>query len=124
MTSRRNRRYLEYIAASVELIERYTHQGRDAFLGDSKISDAVLHRLETLAEAARRLSDDLKARHPEIAWRDISDFRNLVAHAYFDVELPQVWEILLSDLPALKRAVEQELRGLEPPTASESSSIS
>jgi uncharacterized protein with HEPN domain len=111
VTGPRDRRYLTYIAESIELIERYTRQGRDTFVDDPQVSDAVLHRLETLAEAASRLSDELKARHPSIGWRDISDFRNVVAHAYFDVELPRVWEVLTDDLPALKTAVEEELRG-------------
>src|SRR5207244_5466029 len=53
----RDRRYLNYVRESLELIERYAREGRDTFLRDPQVSDAVLHRLETLAEAASRLSD-------------------------------------------------------------------
>jgi uncharacterized protein with HEPN domain len=68
--------------------------------------------LETLAEAAGQLSPEVKGRHPEVPWRDVTDFRNVAAHAYFDVELPRVWDIVTDDLPTLKAAVEDELRRL------------
>src|SRR5262245_8331465 len=40
------------------------------------VQDAVRRRLETLADAAHRLSDELEARHPEIRWRAVYGFRN------------------------------------------------
>ncbi len=44
---------------------------------------AVLHELVIIGEAANKLSDDLKAQYPEIPWRDIVDFRNVLAHHYW-----------------------------------------
>lgn len=82
--SGRDRRYLAYVRESIVLIEHYTRDGRDAFLNDPMIQDAVLRRLETLAEATGRLSDELKERWPAIPWRDVYGFRNIAAHAYLD----------------------------------------
>jgi len=109
VTARKDRRYLAYIQESIRLIERYSAGGRDRFLTDTWTSDAILHRLETLADAAGRLSDALKQRHPDIPWRHIVGFRNVVAHAYLDVELPRVWEVIVGDLPPLLAVVDQEL---------------
>lgn len=54
---------LIYIKESLNRIARYTERGRDSFLADDIVQDATLRRLETLVDAASRLSSDLKARH-------------------------------------------------------------
>ena len=69
----------------------------------------VAARLQTLAEATNRLSDDVKARHPEIRWRAIYGFRNIAAHGYLDLQIDRVWEIVEAHLPALKAVVDAEL---------------
>jgi uncharacterized protein with HEPN domain len=52
----RDRRYLGYILESIILIEARTIGGHDAFLQDVDVQDAVLWRLQTLAEATGKLS--------------------------------------------------------------------
>jgi uncharacterized protein with HEPN domain len=108
-----DRRHLAYVRESIVLIEHYTRDGRDAFLTDPMIQDAVLRRLETLAEATGRLSDALKERWPDIPWRAVHGFRNVAAHAYLDVELGDVWDIVEGDLPAMRAAVDAELAQLD-----------
>ena len=73
------------------------------------MQDAVLRRLETLAEAAGRLSATVKERHPEIAWREVYGFRNIAAHAYLDLYLERTWEIIERYLPQLLSTVRAEL---------------
>ena len=63
--------------------------------------DAVLWRLETLAEATNRLTPELKARQPDIRWRAIYGFRNIAAHGYLDLHIDRVWEIVETHLPSL-----------------------
>ncbi len=65
----RERQRLQYISDSIAKIEQYTQGGKEEFLRDSMVQDAVLRRLETLADAASKLSEPLKARHPDIPWR-------------------------------------------------------
>ena len=83
---------------------------RATFDRSAIVQDAVLRRLETLADASNKLSDPLKARHPEIPWRRVYGFRNIAAHAYEDLQLHWVWEIVEDYLPVLKAAIEAELR--------------
>jgi deoxyribodipyrimidine photolyase len=75
----RERRYLEHIAESVDLIEEYVRGGRPAFFEHRQVQDAVLRRLEILADATAQLSPELKDRHREI--------------------LERVWEIVTDHLP-------------------------
>jgi uncharacterized protein with HEPN domain len=113
--SDRDRRYLTYIHESIVLIEVRTRAGYEAFLHNVDIQDAVLWRLESLAEATGKLSQALKDRHPDIRWREIYGFRNIVAHAYLALRLDQVWEIVKQHLPLLKSVIEEELRRATPP---------
>jgi len=109
VTDARDRRYLAYIRRAIELVERRTAMGREAFLADVDTQDAVLWRLETLAEATSRLSDHLKSRHPEIRWRAIYGFRNIVAHGYLELQIDRIWEIIEVHVPQLKSVVDAEL---------------
>jgi uncharacterized protein with HEPN domain len=115
VTDDADRRYLTYIRQTIALIEARTAGGRDVFLGDVDIQDAVLWRLETLAEAIGKLSQALKDRHSGIRWRAIYGFRNIAAHGYLQLQLDRVWEIIEAHLPSLKAAVNEELaRASEP----------
>jgi uncharacterized protein with HEPN domain len=78
------------------------------FWSDQRTQDAVLRRMETLADAASHLSDTLKARHPTIPWRQIN-FRNVLAHAYTEIRLDRVWQVIEGDLPQLRTVIDQEL---------------
>ena len=109
MSVNRQHRLLTYIRNSIELVERRTRAGREAFLDDVDAQDAVLWRLQTLAEATNRLLPELKARHPSIPWRAIYGFRNIAAHGYLDLQIDRVWEIIDVHLVALKTAVDEEL---------------
>lgn len=104
--------YLEYVDECIELIGEYlataSRSGEDALFKDLRTQDAVLRRMETLGEATTHLSDELKARHPQIDWRKIADFRNRLAHGYTELRLDLVWEAIVNDLPGLKTVIEQE----------------
>lgn len=114
MSDDRDRRYLTFIRDAIALIDARTRGGRDEFLHDIEIQDAVLWRLETLAEATSKLSAPVKDQHPEIRWRAIYGFRNIAAHAYLDLRLDRVWEIIALHLPALRAVVSEEL---DPPAS-------
>jgi uncharacterized protein with HEPN domain len=111
-----DRLYLIHLGECIGRIERYTTEGKAAFLRDEKTQDAVLRNLQTLAESTQRLSELTKGRRPQIDWRAIAGFRNVLVHDYLGLNVARVWEIIDRDLPALKKAAEellQELGGIE-----------
>ncbi|NCC33177.1 MAG: DUF86 domain-containing protein, partial [Chloroflexia bacterium] len=79
------------------------------FLTDTLIQDAVLRNLQTMAESTQRLSDSCKARYPELDWRAIAGFRNVVAHNYLGISLARIWQIIQRDLPPLQQAITKML---------------
>jgi len=102
---KRDRIYLDHILECIGWIERFTVEGREAFLKDRKTQSAVLRELQTLAESTERLSEEFKSRHPQIPWRNIAGFRNILVHDYLGIKLDRVWEIIKGDLTLLRAAL-------------------
>jgi uncharacterized protein with HEPN domain len=69
----------------------------------------VTRCLEIISEASRRLPDELKMRHPSIAWRQMAGAGNVYRHDYEDVAAQYVWETVQLSLPPLRIVIEQEL---------------
>jgi uncharacterized protein with HEPN domain len=62
--------------------------------------------IEIISEASRRIPSTLKASRPEIPWRDVETIGNILRHEYHTVSSPIIWNVIQSDLPTLKAAVE------------------
>lgn len=105
--------YLRHVAECIRRIEENTAGGRDVFLTAHALQDATLRNLQTMSEATQRLSDAMKATHPEIEWTRISAFRNVLVHNYLGVDLELIWEVIERDLPELKRAVADMLQNVD-----------
>jgi uncharacterized protein with HEPN domain len=43
-----------------------------------------------MTESTQRLSDTLKAAHPDVEWRRIIAFRNVLVHDYLGIDLERV----------------------------------
>jgi uncharacterized protein with HEPN domain len=53
-----------------------------------------------------RLSEEIKGKHPEVDWRGLAGFRNVLAHGYLGVDAHRVWELIETRLAALKIGME------------------
>jgi uncharacterized protein with HEPN domain len=79
----------------------------EAFVADMRTNDAVVRCLEIVSEASRRLTDEMRSRHPDVPWRDIASIGNVFRHGYHGVKLDKVWQTVhqrLDDLVAACRA--------------------
>ena len=88
------------------------------FLADDDKKAVAERYIMIVGEAAHMVSEDTKARFPQIPWRDANDMRNIVAHEYMQVDYEEVWKVVTMDFPAL----EQQLLSIRkyfplPPTA-------
>jgi uncharacterized protein with HEPN domain len=83
---------------------------RASFANDGRTIYAVTRCLEIISEASRRLSDELKARHPSIAWKEMAGAGNVYRHDYEDVAAQYVWDTVQRALPPPQAAIAQELK--------------
>lgn len=85
---------------------------RAGFLTDLRTVYAVTRCLEIISEASRRVPDEIKARHPEIPWKQMAGAGNVYRHDYEDVAARYVWNTLQRDLPPLRSVIEREIASL------------
>lgn len=67
------------------------------------LRSAVERQIEIIGEAARRVSDDFRVAHPEIAWRPIIAQRHILAHEYGEIEDDLIWRVATIHVPELGR---------------------
>ena len=108
MPERDPRLYVEDILQAISRIRSYM-QGMDeaAFRIDGKSQDAVIRNLEIIGEAAKNLPKDIRDSVPEIEWRKIIAFRNILTHEYFGVSLTIIWDVTQTKLAPLERACQR-----------------
>lgn len=95
--------YLDDIVAACDAIMEFVSDRTEAeFMTDAQLQSAVLYQFMIVGEASSRVSADLRVRHPHVPWRFATDLRNHVAHGYFSLMLPTVWETALQDVPSMR----------------------
>ena len=100
--------YLEDILFSISLIEQYTHSlSFDVFEESYDAQDKIMRRLEIIAEAAKKLPEEMRLRHTDIPWKSIIGLRNIIAHNYDEVNLKEIWQIVTIHLPETKILIEK-----------------
>ncbi len=96
--------YLKDMLDHLEKIERFTKDGREAFMRDDKTQLAVIRAYEVVGEITKRLPASLREAHPQIDWKRLMGFRDFLAHNYEEIILDFVWNAV-EDLPKLRAAV-------------------
>ncbi len=99
-----NRVYIEHMLDCIHRIDEYV-EDRDTFYQSRLVQDAVIRNLQVMAESSQRLSDESKSSFPEIPWREISGFRNVLVHDYLGVDLDSIWSVVEMELPQLEKAL-------------------
>jgi len=107
---RKDKAYLQHILEAISDIEEFIENiSKEEFHRDKEKQYAVLRALEIIEEATKNLSKDLRAKYPEIPWKDIAGMRDKLIHEYFGVKLELVWETVKDKLPKLKKQISKIL---------------
>ena len=85
---------LDMLIAAKEAREFSTGLSWKAFQSSSLHQHAIAEALENIGEAARKVSNETKAAHPEIPWDQIVALRHRIAHDYFHLDLVRIWTIV------------------------------
>jgi uncharacterized protein with HEPN domain len=74
---------------------------RADFDADENLRLALAHLVQTIGEAARRVSEATKEDHPEVPWRNIAGMRHRIVHDYMNVDEDILWTVATVHLPTL-----------------------
>jgi len=89
--------------ASREAVSFKSGMASDVLRSDRKLSLALVRCVEMVGEAASRVTDNARAELPAIPWSEIIGMRNLLIHAYFDVDLDTLWNTVTGGYPFIDR---------------------
>jgi len=93
---------------AIEFVEGYDPR---SFLDDRRTRKAVAYSIQIMGEAARGISLQFKADHPEVAWAKIVSMRHRIVHEYGAVNFRIVWAVVQEDLPNLRISLQQTIEG-------------
>ncbi len=97
------------ILDTLNAIQRRVGPNRAAFDAEELLQVWAVHHLLIIGEACARVSDPLKAKHPQVPWRQIVAMRNIIVHGYFEVDWDEVWLVVVQDAAVLRQAIENIL---------------
>jgi uncharacterized protein with HEPN domain len=75
--------------------------------------DAMIRNFEIIGETSNHISNALKSKYPNIQWNEMRGMRNFISHEYFGVDLGNVWDTAINDIPRLKVQIAQVILDLE-----------
>jgi uncharacterized protein with HEPN domain len=100
------RDYLRHMVVEADyLIGQTAGLGYEAFLADETLRRAFVRSLEIIGEAAKKVPEDFRARHPQLQWRAMAGMRDRLIHDYFGVDYELVWDVVRNRIPDFRREI-------------------
>ena len=70
-----------------------------AFLANEEKMRAVCMTLINVGELIKNLDNDFRQKHGQIPWKKMAGLRDVAAHGYFTIRMPDVWIYASMELP-------------------------
>ena len=100
------RDYVQHIAAEADyLLDRSASLTFETFSQDETLRRAFVRSLEIIGEAAKKIPEDFRTQHPQIAWRAMAGMRDRLIHDYFGVDYDLVWDVVRNRIPELRTQI-------------------
>ena len=100
------REYLRYILTEAGfLVEAGRDLTLERFQEDPTLQRALVRSLEVIGEAAKKLPEEYRSKHPQVEWRSMARMRDRLIHGKFSVEPGLVWEVEQQRIPPQQQAI-------------------
>jgi uncharacterized protein with HEPN domain len=101
---------LQHIEQAIADIEKFTKgESLETFCEKDMLHDAVMMQFIIMGEAIIHVENEKLDKY-DYPWYKVKSFRNMIAHEYFNIKLPAVWQIIENDLQQLKAVVQAILK--------------
>src|SRR5260370_11513991 len=100
----------DLIEAADHIAEFIAGADFEMFQKSEMLRSAVVQKLSIIGEAAARVSEEVRARYPQVPWPQIIAFRNILVHAYFGIDWDLVWRAARNRCPILREQVRHPCR--------------
>jgi uncharacterized protein with HEPN domain len=87
--------------AATKAIGYAGNRSRSDLDSDELFRLALTKLVEIVGEAAKQVSPELRAAHPQVPWTAAARMRDRLVHHYFDINLDILWQTVTEDLPNL-----------------------
>jgi len=105
---------LQHILDAIDEVEAYTKGSTlDNFLHNSMMRFASVKQIEIIGEAANYLTKETKEKFSSVEWGQITGMRHILVHEYFGIDAELVWQVIMNDLPVLKKTIKEIISGPE-----------
>ncbi len=105
---------LQHVFDAIEEIEDYIRNiNFNEFMNNSMMRFACIKQMEIIGEASNHISEEVKNNFSEIEWNQIIGMRNIFVHEYFGIDSKLVWEIIVTDIPHLKKSIQRIITDLK-----------
>lgn len=108
LCTKRDARQLKYIVEYCndiqDTVEMFGSNPKD-FRDNIQYQRSCAFIILQIGERVKRLSGDLTSRFPNVEWRDIAGFRDVLSHNYENVNILLFWNTIIHDIPKLKKSV-------------------
>lgn len=101
---------LQHIEQAIADIEKFVNgETVETFCKNDMLYAAVMMQFIIIGEAMIHVENE-KLEKYDYPWYKVRSFRNMIAHEYFNIKLPAVWQIIENDLEQLKKVVQTILK--------------
>jgi len=79
------------------------------FLKNDEKMRAVCMTLINVGELVKNLGDDCRKMNNEIPWKEMAGLRDVAAHGYFTLRMPDIWIYASVEMPVYKTKIKEIL---------------
>lgn len=109
---RTDRLLLQDMLDSIREVIETTPASQSEFDANKFVRSHVLRHIQIIGEAAWRVPETVKNRHPEVPWKKIAGIRHVLVHNYFEVNWTRVYQTARDSVPPLSNQIEAILARL------------